>query len=150
MLIATIKNGYCGPSSTGLRHASARATLPELQTAQCARSPLDSTAARHVQLGGTSSGVRMRILHFSQSLLGGPATYFEEIALSQIEAFGKQNVLFVVPETGRHLIPSIPDECLLCFPFTKRNPYSLARLALFLERVVGNFGPDLRSEERRV
>jgi glycosyltransferase involved in cell wall biosynthesis len=85
----------------------------------------------------------MRILHFSQSLLGGPATYFEEIALSQIEVFGKQNILFVVPETDRHLIPSIPDECLLGFPFTKRDPYSLARLALFLERVVGNFGPDL-------
>ena len=85
----------------------------------------------------------MRILHFSQSLLGGPATYFEEIALSQIEVFGKQNVLFVVPETDRDEIPSIPDECLLGFRFTKRNPYSLARLALFLERAVKDFSPDL-------
>lgn len=85
----------------------------------------------------------MRILHCCQSILGGPASYFEEIAWSQIEAFGKQNVLFVVPETDWHAIPSIPKECLVGFPFTKRNPFSLARLALFFERVVKSFDPDL-------
>src|SRR5689334_18805909 len=49
----------------------------------------------------------VRVLHVAQSIAGGIASYFEEIAEYQNEAFGEENVNFLIPADSDHHIASI-------------------------------------------
>jgi glycosyltransferase involved in cell wall biosynthesis len=85
----------------------------------------------------------MRVLHFSQSLPGGPASYIEEIAARQLEVFGEQNVLFVLPQRDRHQVPSIPDAAFRGFHNTDRTVRGLLGLARFVHSVIDEFHPNI-------
>jgi glycosyltransferase involved in cell wall biosynthesis len=85
----------------------------------------------------------MRVLHFSQSLPGGPASYVEEIASRQIEAFGEGNVLFVLPQRDRNQVPSVPDVCFRGFDNTARTAGGLFALGRFIHRAIRDFCPDI-------
>jgi glycosyltransferase involved in cell wall biosynthesis len=84
-----------------------------------------------------------RILHFAETLVGGPASYLEEIASHQVETFGAENVRFLIPEDHRSHVPSIPDELLLTVPWSSRDPSSLMRIGVRAARVAARFQPDL-------
>jgi glycosyltransferase involved in cell wall biosynthesis len=85
----------------------------------------------------------IKIIHFSETLPGGPASYFEEIAGAQIEYFGKANIRFLIPRIHRCHVPSIPDECIVPFGPTSRGPLSLMRLGAVVRQVVRSFQPDI-------
>lgn len=85
----------------------------------------------------------MRVLHFSQSLPGGPASYIQEIAPRQIEAFGEGNVLFVLPQRDRHQVPSVPDACFRGFRNTARTAGGLFALGRFVHAAIAEFRPDI-------
>lgn len=85
----------------------------------------------------------MRVLHFSQSLPGGPASYVQEIARYQIASLGIENVLFVLPKIHRALVPDVPDQCFVGFESTKRSLTSLVHLAASVSGTIGKFNPDI-------
>lgn len=85
----------------------------------------------------------MRILHFSQTLPGGVASYLEEIAPRQIEVFGEQNIKFVLPEQDRRHVPSIPDACFQGFSDSSRTLRGLYGMARFVREVIRDWQPDV-------
>ena len=85
----------------------------------------------------------MKILHVSESLIGGPASYLEEILPFQIQRISPQNVILVVPEDHRaHVAASI--HCVVeTYIRTGRNPRSLLALALAIRHAIKRHDPDI-------
>jgi glycosyltransferase involved in cell wall biosynthesis len=85
----------------------------------------------------------MRILHFSQSLPGGPASYLEELAPAQLSEIGAENLRFVLPSEHRDQVPSIPDSCFRGFAQTRRTLRDLAQVQAFVQAEIAAFRPDI-------
>lgn len=85
----------------------------------------------------------VRVLHFSQTLPGGPASYLEEIVTDQIRHFGVENVRFLLPKPQRSYVPTIPDEAIVYFDSTSRHPLALAKLTVVAARAIREFQPDI-------
>lgn len=85
----------------------------------------------------------MRILHITQSLVGGPASYLEELACLQNAEFGVDNVRFLVPSGSQHhlsveLLPQV-----VTFRSTRRSLPDLVRFAVEVARYVEEFDPTI-------
>jgi glycosyltransferase involved in cell wall biosynthesis len=85
----------------------------------------------------------MKILHVCESLIGGPASYLEEILPFQIDRISSKGVILVVPEDHRaHVASSI--HCVVeTYARTGRNPRSLFALALAIRGAVKRHNPDI-------
>lgn len=84
----------------------------------------------------------MRILHVFETLPGGPATYFNEIAPSQIKMLGAERVRVLVPDTHISFLGKIPRTCVSTFARRKRLT-GLPALARSVWREVKEFQPDI-------
>jgi len=85
----------------------------------------------------------VRVLHVAQSIAGGIASYFEEIAGYQNEAFGEENVNFLIPADSEHHIGSIDPSQVTSFPSRSRRPGALVDFARTAMRTVEQFRPDI-------
>jgi hypothetical protein len=85
----------------------------------------------------------MKILHVCESLIGGPASYLEEILPFQAQRLSSKNVILVVPENHRaHVASSI--RCVVeTYVRTGRNPRSLLALALAIRDAIKRHDPDI-------
>lgn len=84
-----------------------------------------------------------RILHVCETLGGGPASYFEEIAPAQVDRFGTGSIRFLVPRTADSQAGRLPDGVVAWFEPTRRTPIDLMRLRRIIRRAVADFAPDI-------
>jgi glycosyltransferase involved in cell wall biosynthesis len=84
----------------------------------------------------------MRVAHVAQSTAGGIASYFEEIAESQANAFGRENVIFIVPSEGAH-VPKVAASQLSLFGSASRRPRDLFHFARVVRSELTRFRPDI-------
>lgn len=109
--------------------------------------------AHFASLGGRASegdagchlrgSVSMRILHVAQSISGGIASYFEEIAGYQNRLCGEGAVRFLIPQGGRHHLPSVASEQIVEFAPTQRSLRGLYALGRALHAELRKFDPDV-------
>lgn len=85
----------------------------------------------------------MKILHITQSLPGGPASYFEEIGQFQLERFGPDNVKFLIPQSQRQHIPSIPDLAVQTFRSSRRTFADLWKFSNNSISLIEDWQPDI-------
>jgi glycosyltransferase involved in cell wall biosynthesis len=94
--------------------------------------------------GGRDGGdIVMRVLHVAQSVSGGIASYFEEIATCQSQRFGAQAVRFLIPAGSRHHLPSVQEHQIAEFAPVARSVRGLGALALAVHRELRSFRPDV-------
>lgn len=84
-----------------------------------------------------------KVLHFAQSLPGGPASYLEEIIPAQVAAFGPENVRLLLPVSTLDHLPSIARDLIVSFSQEGRGAASLLGLAGAFKSAVGAFKPDI-------
>lgn len=84
-----------------------------------------------------------RVLHVTQSLVGGPAAYLDEIAPYQIANLGHSAVRFLLPVDQLSYCAKIPKECVSSFHATRRHPWDVLRFAGSLLKEVREFRPDV-------
>ncbi|MGV1754523.1 glycosyltransferase family 4 protein [Agrobacterium sp. CG674] len=84
----------------------------------------------------------MKILHVFETLPGGPATYFNEIAPKQIKALGAHNVRALVPDDHSGFLRDIPQACVATFARRSRSTV-LPGLARAVWNEVKTFQPDI-------
>lgn len=84
----------------------------------------------------------MRILHVAESLVGGPASYLEEVLPYQSQVFGAQNVFLLAPKEH---VSHLPDGiCSIeAFPRSGRDARSLVALASAIRRVTSLHRPHI-------
>jgi len=85
----------------------------------------------------------MKILHICESLIGGPASYFEEVLPYQIQQFGANNVLVLVPHSQRDSIPSSIHCVVETYERTGRNIRSIAALASAIRATIRRHNPEI-------
>jgi len=61
------------------------------------------------------------ILHISETIKGGIASYLDEVGALQIDEFGLHGVRFVIPRNSLKELPSIPEECLIPVDYDGRT-----------------------------
>lgn len=85
----------------------------------------------------------MKILHVSESLIGGPASYLQEILPFQTRAFGADNVILLAPAAHLGELGGKFDGIIAPYRRTGRNIVSLLRLGWELRRTVLRQRPDI-------
>src|ERR1700754_4257611 len=85
----------------------------------------------------------MKILHVCESLIGGPASYLEEILPYQIQQFGADKVTLLAPANQREFVaPSI--NCVVeTYVRTGRNLRSILALASAIRTNIKRHNPDI-------
>lgn len=85
----------------------------------------------------------MKILHVCESLIGGPASYLDEILPHQMQQFGADKVTLLAPANQRAAIaPSI--NCVVeTYERTGRNLCSILALALAIRANIKRHNPDI-------
>ena len=85
----------------------------------------------------------MRILHIAQTIAGGIASYFEEIAPFQTRQFGPSGVRFLIPAGNAQHFPSIPSLQVVEFSPPDRSLRGLLSLSMAVRRELRNFVPTI-------
>lgn len=85
----------------------------------------------------------MKILHVCESLIGGPASYLEEILPYQIQQFGADNVVVLAPEGQRGSLASSIDCVVETYRRTGRDARSILALALAIRAKIKLHDPDI-------
>lgn len=85
----------------------------------------------------------IRVLHVAQSIAGGVASYFEELAAYQTKAFGKANVSFLIPSGSETHLPNIDPAQVLTFSRTSRRPGALLSFGRSASDAVRRLRPDV-------
>jgi glycosyltransferase involved in cell wall biosynthesis len=85
----------------------------------------------------------VRVLHVTESLPGGIATYFREILPYQIEHLGASQVCVLVPEAHQLHLPQPQTYGCVTYARSGRNPASLLRLATSVLRCLRTYRPDI-------
>ncbi len=85
---------------------------------------------------------RPRVLHVAQTVAGGIASYFEEIAEYQNQRFGPHNVAFVVPE-GAERFARLDFQQLISFQSASRSPSGLLDFVRVARGAIRRFEPDI-------
>lgn len=88
-------------------------------------------------------GCKMKIIHITQLLAGGVATYLEGIASFQIARYGEENVRFFVPSSQRDSAPKIPDRCIISSAYDQRTIGHLYKFMRDGKRAISSFNPDI-------
>ena len=74
--------------------------------------------------------VPMKILHVAQSLKGGPASYFDEIIPHQIQRYGAENVVLLIPADDlQYLSTATLAATIRTFPTRNRSAIALWQFA---------------------
>lgn len=84
----------------------------------------------------------MRVVHVTQSLAGGPATYLNDLAPTQLTELGSENVFFIVPEEQRHHL-KVPDLNVRTFRRSGRTPLELLQSSWEMGRILRELAPDI-------
>jgi glycosyltransferase involved in cell wall biosynthesis len=84
-----------------------------------------------------------KVLHFTQTLPGGPASYLEEIATYQIDHYGMENIRFLLPAGDLSHVSSLPGKAIIPFNDISRTVVSLAKLSFIFMRTLRDFEPDI-------
>ena len=84
-----------------------------------------------------------RIVHVAQTIAGGIATIFEEMAPHQTEAFGRANVTFLVPEGSEAHLPSVDQSQIVTFSATSRGPGALLAFGRSATAAIRRLDPDI-------
>lgn len=85
----------------------------------------------------------MKILHVCESLIGGPASYLEEILPYQIQQFGADKVALLAPANHRDSIASSIHCFVETYERTGRNFRSVLALALAIRKSIKRHDPDI-------
>jgi glycosyltransferase involved in cell wall biosynthesis len=85
----------------------------------------------------------MKILHVSESLIGGPASYLEEILPYQTQRFGSDKVALLAPANQRESIASSINCVVETYERTGRNLRSMLALALAIRTNIKRHNPDI-------
>ncbi|AMN43652.1 glycosyltransferase CpsG [Rhodoplanes sp. Z2-YC6860] len=85
----------------------------------------------------------MRILHVCESLIGGPASYLEEILPYQIQKFGADKVALLAPANHRESIAASINCFVGTYERTGRNFRSILALALAIRKSIKRHDPDI-------
>jgi glycosyltransferase involved in cell wall biosynthesis len=85
----------------------------------------------------------MKILHVCESLIGGPASYLEEILPYQIQQFGADKVMLLAPASQRDSIASSIDCVVETYERTGRDLRSVLALALAIRANIKRHNPDI-------
>lgn len=85
----------------------------------------------------------MKILHVSESLIGGPASYLEETIPYQTRQFGADNVVVLAPANQREHIASTIGCTVETYHRTGRNLRSILALALAIRQSIRRHDPDV-------
>lgn len=107
------------------------------------REPPD--AISHVGDGQATgrSGRDLRVVHVAQTIAGGIASYFEEIAAYQSEAFGAGNVSFLVPAGSEVHLPCVDPAQIVSFSPAGRRPGALLSLGHAARQIIRRLRPDV-------
>jgi len=92
--------------------------------------------------GGNAAFV-MKILHVCESLIGGPASYLEEILPYQIQQFGADKVALLAPASHRESVASSINCTVETYDRTGRNFRSILALALAIRKSIKRHDPDI-------
>ena len=84
-----------------------------------------------------------RVVHVAQTIAGGIATIFEEMAPYQTAAFGQENVTFVVPEGSETHLPGIDRSQIVTFAATTRSPAALLAFGRSATAAIRRLNPDI-------
>lgn len=93
-------------------------------------------------LSVSSAGI-MKILHVCESLVGGPASYLEEILPYQMQQFGANNVMVLAPASQRTSIAPSIGCTIETYERTGRNVRSIMALALAIRANIKRHRPDI-------
>ncbi|CAM5322686.1 Glycogen synthase OS=Afipia felis OX=1035 GN=NCTC12722_01964 PE=4 SV=1 [Afipia felis] len=85
----------------------------------------------------------MKILHVCESLIGGPASYLEEVLPYQIQIFGAANVVVLAPEGQRDSIAPSVNCTVETYRRTGRDVRSIMALALAIRKNIKLHNPDI-------
>lgn len=85
----------------------------------------------------------MRILHAAETMKGGVGTVLKSLVDFQIEAFGKDNVIAVVPDEHAEHLAGIDPDSLRLFHRSGRDRNSLIDLIRVLRRAAATLRPDV-------
>jgi glycosyltransferase involved in cell wall biosynthesis len=85
----------------------------------------------------------MRILHIAQTIAGGVASYFNEIASFQTRMYGADAVRFLIPDGNRHHVPSIERCNIAEFSPCDRSVRGLLALGWAAYREIESFEPTI-------
>lgn len=85
----------------------------------------------------------IRVLHIAQKIAGGIASFFEEIAPYQNDAFGKANVYFMIPSGSEPHLPSIDPSQIITFTSTTRGPAGLLKFGKEALDAIRRLRPDV-------
>ena len=85
----------------------------------------------------------IRVLHIVQSLTGGPASYFEEIASHQSRLFGKENVCYLIPADQIQHASFLSRSSIRTFPSSKRSIGNLLVFARSALNEINSFAPTI-------
>lgn len=84
----------------------------------------------------------MKILHICESLIGGPASYLEEVLPYQIQRFGADNVMVLAPADQRDSIASV--NCVVeTYRRRGRDVRSILALAFAIRANIKRHNPDI-------
>ncbi|MFM0155325.1 glycosyltransferase [Paraburkholderia sediminicola] len=85
----------------------------------------------------------MKILHVCESLVGGPASYFEEVIPFQVSEFGRDAVIVLVPRQHRSALGASVDCRIETFNRSGRNLSSFFELWKQFRKTTKTFVPDI-------
>jgi glycosyltransferase involved in cell wall biosynthesis len=85
----------------------------------------------------------VKILHVSESLIGGPASYLQEILPFQTVELGRSNVVLLAPANHVDALAGEFEGVVVPYRRTGRNLASLLRLSLALRRTLQDHRPDV-------
>jgi glycosyltransferase involved in cell wall biosynthesis len=85
----------------------------------------------------------IRVLHVAQSVAGGIASYFEEIAAHQNRTFGQENVKFLIPSDGEQHLASIDPAQLTFFASRSRRAGTLLDFSRTAMRTIEQVRPNV-------
>lgn len=105
---------------------------------------LDTQAAGGLTdgLSGSKHGP-IRVVHVAETIAGGIASYFEEIAEYQNESFGKGNVSFLIPSGSEMHLPIVDPAQLITFAPASRRPGALRNFGQFATKAIRQLDPDI-------
>ena len=85
----------------------------------------------------------VRILHIAQSIVGGVASFLEEVAPFQTQLYGADNVHFLIPAGSEAHLGAVDASQILTFAPTGRNPRALLQFRGSAQRAILKLQPDI-------
>ena len=91
-----------------------------------------------------ASGIgHVRVLHIAQSIAGGVASFFEEVAPFQTRLYGADNVHFLIPAGSEAHLGSVDASQIRTFASTGRSARALLQFGRSAARTIATLQPDI-------